>query len=453
MRTTLGDLASRFSGELQGDASVVASGFATDSRAVTPGDVFLAITGENVDGHRFAETAIQSGAVAVVATRPLSVPHILVPNLVDALAALAASYRRGFDGPVIGVTGSAGKTTTKEFLAAALSPLGLVLKNEGNRNTEYTSPLVWSDLIPDHRAVVVEMGMRGFGQVAHLASFSKPTIGVITNVGFSHIELVGSRDGIVKAKGELIEALPSDGTAVVWRDDYGYEVFSRMGREVRSFGYTEEADCRILRYSALGWESAEVEGILDGQAWTARMPVVGKHLALNVAAAVLAASIAGVNPATAAAQIASATLPPMRMEVQDVHGAKVMLDAYNASPPSMVGAIETLAEMPVAGHRRAVVGEMRELGAEANSGHELVGKSIASGRLDDVLLIGEHAEVMLRAAVQAGFDQKKIAVASSLDDVTHFLSRCQPGDAVLVKGSRALELEKAVEAWRVNVRS
>ncbi|HEY0867714.1 MAG TPA: UDP-N-acetylmuramoyl-tripeptide--D-alanyl-D-alanine ligase, partial [Fimbriimonas sp.] len=235
---TLADVAAYVDGTLHhAEPEAEVTGFATDSREVDPGDLFLAIRGANVDGHDFARKATNEGAVATLAERDVPGPHILVDDVVQALARLARHYRDSFLGPVVGITGSAGKTTTKEFAAAALSPLGPVLKSEGNRNTEFTSPLVWTELTPDHRAAVIEMGMRGFGQIAHLASFSQPTIGVITNIGYSHGEMVGGREGIAKAKGELLDALPKEGWAVLWQDDPFLESLAMKAPRLRTFGF------------------------------------------------------------------------------------------------------------------------------------------------------------------------------------------------------------------------
>ncbi len=188
----------------------------------------------------------------MLAERLVYAPHILVPNTVQALADYAAVVRDSFHGPVVGITGSAGKTTTKEFVAAALSPLGEVLKTEGNRNSEFSSPLLWAELTADHKAVVVEMGMRGFGQVQHLASFTKPTLGVVTNIGHSHIELVGNQEGVARAKAELLEALPADGHAVLWAEDPFLALLSETSAAPFStFGFSEGAACRITDYKVL----------------------------------------------------------------------------------------------------------------------------------------------------------------------------------------------------------
>jgi UDP-N-acetylmuramoyl-tripeptide--D-alanyl-D-alanine ligase len=273
---------------------------------------------------------------------------------------------------------------------------------------------------------------------------SKPTIGLVTNIGYGHLEMVGSREGIARAKGELLEELPRNGTAVLWSEDDYLDVLREIadGREVRTFGTSEGADCRITDYRVSDWSSAEVQGICNGEEWTAHLPAAGRHIALNAAAAVLAAACAGVEPAQAAEQLRHASLPPMRMEVRDINGAVVLLDTYNASPPAMISAIETLRELPVQGRRVAVLGDMRELGEYTPELHAQIGAALTG--LDSVLLFGPNmTQYALSEAQAAGLSN--VTAASSISDVRRFLEELQPGDAALLKGSRALELERALE--------
>lgn len=445
MRQDLRTLAEWLGAELHGDPATVVTGFATDSGSVQPGDLFLAFKGARVDGHQFVPQALASGAAAALVSSPVDGVHLLVPNVLTALARMASHLRDGFTGPVVAITGSAGKTTTKEFVATALSPLGPILKTEGNRNSEYTSPLLWTDLEPAHRAVVVEMAMRGFGQIRHLASFSRPTVGVVTNVGFAHLEMVGSREGIADAKGELLEALPDDGTALLWyEDDFRDRLAAKTKAKVRTFGFSPAADCRITRYRVLDWDACSVQGELDGEAWEARLPAVGRHMGLNAAAAVLAAQTCGVSPQVAAEALANVALPPMRMQVVDRGGVRILLDNYNASPPSMIAALETLGELPTAGRRLAVIGEMRELGDHREAAHRSVGRALAKANVDDAILLGDSSEFIREEALRGGMPSTRISIASGIEEIREFLDRAAPGDAVLVKGSRALELERAL---------
>lgn len=446
---TLGELAARLSPQatLRGidDEERTFTGFALDNREVRPGNVFIAIKGERVDGHDFVPAALSAGAVAAIVERQVSGPQIVVPNLIEALGHLGQSLRQGFHGPVVGITGSNGKTSTKEMTAAALSPLGTVLKNFGNQNSEYTSPLTWFELNSTHQSAVIEMGMRGKGQIKHLASVALPTLGLITMIGTAHAEMVGGRQGIAEAKAELFEALPKDGIAHLWaEDDFADFLRSKAPGLVRTFGFGPSADLRIVHYQALDLDRCEITISLGSQSVTLELPTVGRHQALNAAAALLVAHSAGVPLAPSAQALSNVQLPPMRMEIREMAGVKVLLDAYNASPDSMVAALQTLAELPCAGRRVAVLGEMKELGSLSESGHRQVGRLLAQTPLDAVLVFGDETRFIVDEAQLSGFSPHRIAVAQSLNDVRQFLSGLEPGDLALVKGSRALELERAL---------
>ncbi|MFY9235334.1 MAG: UDP-N-acetylmuramoyl-tripeptide--D-alanyl-D-alanine ligase [Fimbriimonadaceae bacterium] len=439
------------------------TGFATDHREIKPGDFFIAIKGARVDGHDFVEEAVKAAAAGAIVERTVASPHVLVPNLVEGLAKLGRHFRSKFEGPVIGITGSAGKTTTKEFTAAALTSLGPVIKSEGNKNTEYTSPLVWplaisppatNDVPAESSPVgaVIEMAMRGAGQIKHLSEIHRPTIGLITNIGYAHLEKVGSRGGIADAKAELIDALPADGTAILWQEDPFLEQLRvRAGeRRIFTFGASQEADCRIEHYRALSWTESWIKGRCLGTSFEAKLPTVGKHQALNAAAGLLAAVEAGADVTKAAALLKDATIPEMRMQVINANMAMIMLDTYNASPPSMIAAIETLAELPCMGRKMAIIGEMKELGDYTIEAHREVGRALVKANLHKILFYGMPTTFARQELVRAGAPQNRLLMATELKDVQEFLQvEVQPGDAVLIKGSRALELEKALDGMKV----
>ncbi|HWD38671.1 MAG TPA: UDP-N-acetylmuramoyl-tripeptide--D-alanyl-D-alanine ligase [Fimbriimonas sp.] len=435
-----GELAHIFNGALHGEPESLVSGFATDSNSVRPGDLFIAIKGERVDGHTFAADALAKGATTVLAERPIEGSYILVSNVVHALGDYGRHYRNSFHGPVVGITGSAGKTTTKEFVASALGPLGPVLKSTGNRNTEYTSPLVWSDLEPGTKAAVVEMAMRGFGQIAHLAAIAKPTIGLITNIGYSHLLQVGDRHGIARAKGELLQGLSHDGTAVLWRECEFFEQLRQIAgdRQILTFGTSADANCRVTGYEPIDWSMCRVEGTCEGKHWHATLPAVGRHIALDAAAAILVASAQAIEPQAAANALQGTELPPMRMEIRKRAGAVVLLDTYNAAPPSVLSALETLAEIPAAGRKLAVLGEMRELGDYAEGAHRMVGRAVKKHGLDGVVFIGDSMRFASQEAL--GVDS-----VSSKEDARQLVEELRDGDVLLVKGSRALELERVLD--------
>ncbi|MDI9639954.1 UDP-N-acetylmuramoyl-tripeptide--D-alanyl-D-alanine ligase [Kamptonema cortianum] len=446
---TLGELAKRCGGKLfLASEDVVLNGFTTDSREVQDGKVFLAIRGANVDGHSFASDVISQGATAVLSERECGVPSIVVDDLVDALARFGKSLREEFNYPVIGITGSNGKTTCKEYAAAALSVLGPVLKSPGNRNTEFTSPLVWFDMTGDQRSAVIEMAMRGSGQIQHLAEISQPTIGIVTCIGTAHIEMVGSRAGIARAKGELLESLPPDGLAIIWNeDDFQRDLRSMAPCDVESFGYGPESDCRVLGYRAESWNASQVLLQYRGEQFEISLPAIGRFQALNAAAAIIAASRAGANLGDAARAISSATLPPMRMEFREFGEAVILVDTYNASPDSATAALTALVEGPSSGRRIAILGEMRELGDFSESGHRLVGRALAEANPDFVLLTGGDTRYMYEEAVRTGYPAHKVELLDefNLEAVRKLIQSLRAGDVLLMKGSRALAMESALE--------
>jgi UDP-N-acetylmuramoyl-tripeptide--D-alanyl-D-alanine ligase len=445
----LPDLAKRLQGEVRGldEEPPVITGFATDHRTVKTGDLFIAITGAKVDGHEFVSEAFAAGAAAALVERPVEGPHVQVPSVVEALARMASSFRDQFQGPVIGITGSAGKTTTKEYLAASLSPLGPILKTEGNRNTEYTAPLLWAELTEEHRAVVVEMAMRGFGQIAHLCSFSRPNISIITNIGWAHVEMVESREGIARAKSEILEGLPPDGVAVLpFDDEFLPHLRSKFGGKVVTFGRGEGADCRVLHYRALSMTESWMRVSMNGKEVEAKFPGVGWHTAVNAAAAISASVTAGVDLSAAASAIAQTQLPPMRMQMLSYRGAIIILDTYNASPPGVIAAIETLKELPCMGRRFAILGEMRELGRATMDMHREVGRALVKANLYKAMFYGMPMIFARQEVARAGAPDRYLPVATSLQDIRELIEvEVEPGDLVLIKGSRALEMEKALE--------
>jgi len=258
--------------------------------------------------------------------------------------------------------------------------------------------------------------------------------------------MVDSRQGVANAKGELLELLPNDGIAVLWHeDDYLESLKSKSSAKTLTFGVDSGADCRVLDYKPLSWSSSDVSGICFGKSWHAKLPAVGRHIALNAAAAVLVAAVLGIEPSEAASNLTEAVLPPLRMEVIERDGVTILLDTYNASPPSMIAAIETLGELPVQGRRLAVIGEMKELGEYTEEAHRSVGISLACSSIEHVLFYGSATAIAADVAIIKGMSANSISVTQSLEGVKAFLESAQPGDVVLIKGSRSLELERAVE--------
>lgn len=437
------------------------TGVCTDSRLVQPGDLFVALRGERTDGHQYLQEVFAKGAVcALVEYIPLGaeeMPLLRVPSTVQALGKLAQHYRRQMPATVIGITGSTGKTTIKEMLACALEAgyPNAVHKNAGNYNTEIGVPLTLFGLEPHHQFLVQEMAMRGRGQIAYLAELAEPRIGIITQIGWSHVELLGSRQAIAEAKAELLDALPTDGFAILPRDDRFYEFLrSRCARPIYTFGCHEEADAQLesvelypdhtvgtIRFADRVPlpEGAERVVVLD-------LPHLGEHLLHNACAVMLASALLGVAPEKAGRVLQSLQLPEMRMNIQRQSGGWVLInDAYNANPDSMRSALNVLLRQAPAQRRIAVLGDMKELGPYSMRLHWHLGRWLASQPLDYLVLVGTDVLWTAAAAKEGGFPPHRILHFETPLKAGEWLARhVQKGDWVLLKGSRAVGLEQAL---------
>ena len=465
MRMTLSDIAEATGGCIvDADPGTVVTGVSTDTRTITGGDLFVALRGERFDGHDFVRPACEAGAAAVLvecdsqfAGSPAHgdvIPRIAAPNTLAAYGDLARAWRRRFSIPVIAITGSVGKTTTKNLTALALNPLGPVLKTEQNENNEVGLPKTLLRLNDGHRAVVLEIGMRGAGQIAALARIAEPTIGVVTVVGESHIELLGSREGIACAKAELFESLGPDGVAILNIDD----PFSALlrghihGRTV-TVGESEAADYRLLdaRLTETGVSgdvatpgtagNGQPNSMPGGECVALRLASPARHDLLNAVAAIAAAGAAGVSPRDAVDALAGYAPSPMRMQRIPLScGAIVISDCYNAAPTSMRRALETLAAGASEGRKIAILGDMKELGGHAPAMHAEAVRYAASLGVTEIYTVGDEFRRQAPLA-RAQFDDSTGAADYAREHL-----RLSVGDVVLVKGSRAMEMERIVEA-------
>jgi UDP-N-acetylmuramoyl-tripeptide--D-alanyl-D-alanine ligase len=428
---------------------------AVDSRLVEPGFLFVALPGERTDGHEHIDDAIARGAAAILVTRPVPAPSadvtlIRVADGLEALAAVAAGWRRRFHPVVVGVTGSIAKTSTKEAVAAVLARRFTTLRSAGNRNNEVGLPLTVLDLGPEHEALVVEMGMYVGGEIADLARVARPSIGVVTAVQAVHLSRIGSLEAIEQAKGELLEALPGDGMAILNADD---PIVRRMGdRSVArsiSYGFADDAD--------VGAEEINSNG-LAGMAFTLRMPA-GRRVAqvptlgrLSVHNALAAAAVgvaAGLTQDEIVAGLADGWSAPHRVQLVRAGEVVIVDDTYNASPGSVTAALQVLAELP--GRRIAVLGEMLELGDGHEDGHRIVGEAAARA-VDRLVVVGEDASAIADGAISAGLDPSRVVVLADAEAaLDHLRSRLRDGDVVLIKASRGIALEHLVDALRAEL--
>lgn len=430
----------------------IAQGYSIDSRTVGPGELFFAVRGERFDGHDFVVAALDRGAVGAVVARSkvaslpdraLSAPLLIAEDPLVALQSLASHVRRQWGKRVVAVTGSAGKTTTKEAIAAALGAKFHVLKSRGNLNNYYGLPLQLLRLEPEHEFAVVEMGMNHLGEIAALARIAKPDWGVVTNVGTAHIEnFTDGQAGIARAKFELVEGLPANGVAFLNCDDAYVSQFGRdfAGRAVY-FGAGPCANPQILsaqedlRGLHIRFRSGDHQGELT-------MQLLGAHNALNAMAGLAVAREAGVNVDAAATALAELVAGDKRGEVMEIAGATVLNDSYNSNPEALRSMIRTLASRP-AKRRILIAGEMLELGEHGPALHAACGKAAAEAKLDLVVAVRGNAEHLATAACTAGVTALFLPDAEAAG--RWMRENLHAGDVVLVKGSRGVHLEKAIE--------
>jgi UDP-N-acetylmuramoyl-tripeptide--D-alanyl-D-alanine ligase len=440
MRLTLLEILGATGGGLIGGTLVgnTFSTFHTDSREVVEGGVFFALKGAAMDGHEFAPDAIKRGAAVLVVERRMeSVPgvgQVLVTSTWDALYALAGFSRDRVRPLVVAITGSNGKTSTKEMVAEVLGRHYAVLKTSGNLNTETGVPLTMLRLEPEHTALVLELGLQRPGDIARLVALAQPSIGIVTNVGVVHLEFFASQDELAASKGELVAGLPESGLAVLNADDRYFDLLAGMTPAgVSSFGFAA-GDFHAEDYRPMpeGGSTFSVRGT------RVRLPVDGRHQALNALAALAAGDFAGVPIELGAESLSQVAVDHRLQEVAAPAGFMVVDDAYNASPESMLAAFAALAERPRRGRLLAVLGEMRELGALADESHRTVGRRAAEV-FDAVCVVdGEHARVFAEAAAADIVPDRAAAVA-------WVRKNAREGDRVLVKGSHGVHLDEVVK--------
>ena len=415
----------------------------TDTRTIGENSLFVALEGMTFDGHDFLTVAKERGATGAIVKRGKAIDGLVCIEVEDTLQAyqqLATYHRRRFPIPVIGITGSSGKTTTKEMISAVLEKAFTVLKTEKNYNNEIGVPKMLLQLTEDHDVCVLEMGMRGLGQIAELAEIAEPTMGVITNVGTSHIELLGSQENIGKAKQELIEALPSTGAAVLNHDD--------------SFVLPMEqvTDAKVMTY---GMQGTQLEYTSKGINFTVRdtsgewkvfLPMIGIHNVYDALSAIAVGTILGVPKAEIVEAFKEFPGIPMRQEIVAFPTFTVLNDAYNANPNSMAESIRAMGQLQ--GTRKiAMLGDLLELGEHSKIAHEEIGRILGEEHYDMVFTFGDMMKITASVAKEAGVPYVYVG-KSHLDIANAYYDVRQEGDVILVKGSRGLKMERIIEDFK-----
>ncbi len=454
---TLGEIAEVVSGRLRGadPATQVAGPVHYDTRAVTAGSLFLALPGEHVDGHDYARAAVAAGAVAVLASRPVDAPTVEVADGIAALTALAAASARRLSATVVGITGSSGKTSTKDLIAALLRRRGPTVAPAGSMNNELGHP--YTVLLADAgtRYLVLELGARGVGHIRHLASIAPPRIGVELNVGSAHLGEFGSREAIARAKGELVEALPADGVAVLNADDpLVAAMAARTAARVVPFGESAAAEVRASDVDVDELGRARFVLTAAGTSVPVQLQLVGEHHVSNALAAAAVALETGMAPADVAVGLSEARpASRWRMEVTErPDGVLVVNDAYNANPESMRAALKALASVARARRERggrsfAVLGPMAELGPAAAAEHDALGRLAVRLDISRVIAVGEDARpIQHGAALEGSWNGESSWVPDIGAALALLRGELRPGDVVLVKASRAAGLERVALA-------
>lgn len=435
-----------------------------DTRSLRPGDLFVAIRGERFDGHDFVKNALVQGAVGAIvldsydvslcAENPLSKrtrPVILgVPDPLYAYQQLAGCFRGRFTIPIVAVTGSNGKTTTKEMVASVMAHRWKILKTEGNLNNRLGVPQTMFRLRAHHQGAVIEMGVDNVGQTTRLCEIVSPTMGIITNIGPDHLEFFGSMEVSAQAKAELLDCLPGNGTAILNADDSYYDYLAARARcRVVSFGLSANADVRATNVTSDERNGTIFHLMLPGyvRRTAVHIRVQGEHNVANALAAAAVGTVLGLSGATIAQGLAKFRPAAMRSQVSVHRGVKLIIDCYNANPASMTAAVQLLAQVRAKGKKIAVLGDMLELGQNAAQMHEDVGKFVARQGVDRLVACGSLGRSLAKGARGAGQDPSHILEVSDAHVAADAVKAiAKPGDVVLIKASRGMKLELVAEA-------
>jgi UDP-N-acetylmuramoyl-tripeptide--D-alanyl-D-alanine ligase len=443
---------------LQGKGNAFFHGISTDSRTITEGELFIALKGPRFDGHHYALEALKKKAGGVLIEEDMvgdirwngyrSRTVIAVKDTLTALGDIARDWRRKYGPPVVALTGSNGKTTTKEMIAACLETTFPILKTKGNLNNLIGVPLTLLTLTEKERAVVLEMGMNVPGEIRRLTEIAEPDVGLITNIQKVHLEGMGSLERLKEEKGELFRKMRRNGTILVNQDDPRVVGLARdyPGQKI-TFGIETPAEVMAKEIQLRGVEGTSFTLILEGEVMEVHLRLMGRHFVPNALSAIAVACLFGVELKQAKEAIEHFQSFPMRMELVPLKGGKVLInDAYNANPYSMELALESLVEVKGKGRAIAVLGDMLELGNFAEEAHEQLGEKVSRLAIDFLLALGEEAPLVVESAIRHGFPIERTRVVESHSEAISLLRQMvQNGDWILVKGSRRMVMEKIVE--------
>jgi len=420
------------------------------------GDLYVAIKGHFLDGHKFCKDAIEKGAVALLVSSDSDfvsdVPTIRVKDTVDAIGSIAAWWRDDFDVPCVGITGSNGKTTTKEMVSLVAGKLGRVLKTRGNYNNLIGLPLTIFNWEKDDSAAVLEMGMNAFGEIKRLTQIARPTIGLITNVTAAHLEKLGDISDVARAKGELFENMDTSAIAIINQEDPFVKSLSDTFKgEKIGFGMQNSADVRFLHMEIIGFEEMTLKISVRGRECSSKLKVVGAHNVMNAMAAVSVGLALGISGEETMRRLSEFKPISMHLEqVQLKNGVRLVNDAYNANPESVKASMRTVSGAPRSGRFIAVLGDMLELGEKSGELHFDIGKSASGFGVQKLYAVGKFARFIEEGARSSGLED-----IASFGDVSETFSSIEKelnqGDILLVKGSRGMRMERLVEYLKERV--
>ena len=422
----------------------------SDSRKVRSGDLFVALKGAKADGHDFAETAINHGAVAALVSRPISekLPSIEVEDTLRAYGEIAAGYRKLTGVKVVGITGSVGKTTTKEMTASILEAVYHTAKTEGNHNNNLGLPMTIMDMPENTEVAVLEMGMNHSGEMEYLSDIARPDLAIITNIGTMHIEHLGTREGILQAKLEIMRGMPEDGAGVFNGDEPLLWNIRAIGKHKKYYYGIENHACDVTATDIVELDDGVrfvVHGF--GQQFELFVPMLGRHAVYNALAATTVGLLLGVKPEQIQARFSSFHNTGMRQKIYVKNGVTIIEDCYNAGPESTEAALDVLAGIKTDGRRIAVLGDMLELGNRSAAEHYRIGR-LAVGKADLLLTYGEHSVRTLTGAITGGMNPKNTDHFDTHEDMARMLKmRVSEGDVVLFKGSRGMRMEKVLQLF------
>lgn len=440
---------------VSGNMGTTVTGISTDSRKIVNGCLFIPLIGERFNGHDYINKALAEGAAAVLTQQDENGIHercfIRVDDTSRALRDLAAFYRKEFTVPFVGITGSVGKTSTKDMIASVVGSRLNVLKTEGNLNNEIGVPLTIFNLDKTHEAAVLEMGMSGAGEIGRLTAIIKPDIAVITNIGMSHIEKLGSRQNILKAKLEILEALNPGGLVILNGDDAllaGMKDLLKFRTVL--YGMDEGVDYRACNINSHGESGTFFDVTIGGREYNIHIPVPGVHNVHNALAAVAVGCELGIPMEYIVNGIAAFSPSKMRMDIIAFNGMKIINDVYNASPNSMEAGINVLSEIGLENRKIAVLGDMLELGEWAEKAHFDIGKYASAAQIDQIIAVGSNARFIAEGALSTGYSKERVKYFQSNTEALDYLQKnLVSGDVILVKGSRGMKMEEIIKGLTI----